>query len=169
MSIAPLPTPAPGPLDDGQFERIESALYEALPQGSSVTVDRQSAAVREGDIFVNVSPDLYPEDRYAFFKGVASAEIHLRDAGLPVVLVPRAAQRFLVVALPSRGRPFAFLTTEDSWDDDHIRLLTERSLDSNSRGFSGYVYDSPKDLRMMLGEARAEHPDADFSLVDAAL
>src|SRR5258708_6782296 len=105
-------TPQYAQLTEEQIEQIKQALTEVLTDGPEVTIDENHAISWSGQLAVSVHPAEYPDEMFAFTQSLAAAEIRLRDAGLPVRLIPAVQQRMVVVATPNGQPQQAYLTTD---------------------------------------------------------
>lgn len=149
-------------LTQADLERIQEAIDRAMPEGMRA---RSEATVRGGHVQVKVQPLDYPEAMLAFIEGLAKAEIALRDGGIPARLEPDFRQRMLVVGTPHGRAPIAYRSTDGTEYADLARLLGVSETSLIPMGIEGYPYDSPEDFAVALEDAKAEHPDADFSRV----
>lgn len=150
--------------EDAQ-DRILTALRRAFPGDPDLTMHQDGVTVRGDEQMIRIVPGQYPEHKWSFLSGLAEAEIALRDAGLKVRLEPGYAQRMLIVATPLGDRPFGYTTTNGREHQDGASILGRREDDVAWVNLTGYLYDTDADLVQVLGEARREHPDADFSRV----
>lgn len=157
-------TTLPLQLDSQQISRIQAALDRSLPEKLGARPARETVGHKGDDLVVSVVPASYPEEMYEFLHGLASAEIDLRDSGLPVRLHPKFAQRMLLVVKPPHRAPVAFLTSEGREDEDRRSIFPELS-GTETFGYEGFFYDNASDLEIVLKEAKNEHPDADFTRV----
>jgi hypothetical protein len=150
-------------LSNEDVRQIEHALIEAFPNGPATTVGLAGVKLRRGAHDVPVHPSVYPEEMFAFYEGLARAEIELRDAGLKVRLVPDVRQKFIVVAESPGQGTLVFTSTEGAECADLGKILGVSEDELPSAHLTDYPYDNKPDFDAALKDAQSEFPDVDFS------
>ncbi|MCX6358363.1 MAG: hypothetical protein NT029_01025 [Armatimonadetes bacterium] len=122
---------------------------------------------RHGRLVLVAAPRNCPDPVFAYYEAIASAEIDLYDAGVRVTLVPDIRQKCLTLASRPAQPMVAYLTQDGDELRDLAAMLGCAEADLEWVRFSGYAYDTVGELDQVLLEARRDHPDADFSRVEA--
>jgi hypothetical protein len=150
-------------LGNGERGRIEAAVRAELPDVEIGNDISQS----NGETLVPIKPHSYPSAMFKFFEKLALAEIHLRDRGLKVRLIPDVPQKELVVAWGPTFQTIAYLSSDGKEFDDLALLLRLQDV-PNSTMFDAYPYDNDEELSEVLEDAKREHKTADFSRISQA-
>lgn len=148
-------------LSASEFNTLMDALKEAGVKSSHIVTNDSPEGHK---VWIGMSD--YPEDRYELYRKLASVEIELRDAGIPVHLYLDYQQRLLVVVAVAGKREVALLSHDGDVLSDVAKLLGNDEL-AESATVDTYAYDSTNEIDIVIQEAKADHPDADFSRIAA--
>lgn len=148
------------------YAQIQEALRSVMPDGIQAKFDPDAVIQRNGDYYIMVSTDRYPEQRYQFTRALAEAENELRDAGLPVRLEVDIPQREIVVAWGQSIGAIAYRSTDGTEFADLANILGVPEENITNVMYTGFAYDSTADFNEALHDAQKRFPNANFSKVE---